>query len=69
MDRTADAYRKISINNFNLKVNKLNPYETVNIRIYPLNATYSEVRFWVNNTLWIFKNLKITFLKVCTFNS
>lgn len=51
LDRTADAYRKISINNFELKVNKLDPYETVNLRIYPLNATYSEVRFWANDTL------------------
>ena len=58
MDRTADAYRKISINNFNLKVNKINPYEIINIRIYPLIATYSEVRFWANNTLLDIQKLK-----------
>ena len=63
MDRTADAYRKISINNFNLKVNKINPYETVNIRIYLLNATYSEVRFWANNTLLDIQKLKINIFK------
>ena len=58
LDRTADAYRKISINNFELKVNKLDPYDTVNLRIYPLNATYSEVRFWANNTLLDIQKLK-----------
>ncbi len=63
LDRTADAYRKISINNFKLKVNNLNPYETVNLRIYPLNATYSEVRFWANNTLLDTQKLKNDILK------
>ena len=67
MGRTADAYRKISINNFNLKVNKLNPYETVNIRIYPLNATYSEVRFWANNTLLDIQKLKNDVFKTVHF--
>ena len=67
MDRTADAYRKISINNFNLKVNKLNPYETVNIRIYPLIATYSEVRFWANNTLLDIQKLKNDVFKTVHF--
>jgi len=67
MGRTADAYRKISINNFNLKVNKLNPYETVNIRIYPLIATYSEVRFWANNTLLDIQKLKNDVFKTVHF--
>ena len=67
MDRIADAYRKISINNFNLKVNKLNPYETVNIRIYLLNATYSEVRFWANNTLLDIQKLKNDVFKTVHF--
>lgn len=61
--RTADAYRKISINNFELKVNKLDPYETVNLRIYPLNATYSEVRFWANDTLLDIQKLKNNLFK------
>ncbi len=68
LDRKADAYRRISINNIFLKINKLNPYQTVNLRIYPLNSTYSEVRFWSNGILLdvqklkneIFKNLFTT---------
>jgi len=70
LDRKADAYRRISINNIFLKVNKLNPHQSVNLRIYPLNASYSEVRFWSNSTLLdvqklkneIFKNLFTTVL-------
>jgi hypothetical protein len=58
LNRTSDAYRRISINNVYLKVNKLDPYETVNLRIYPLNATYSEVRFWANNTFLDSQKLK-----------
>jgi hypothetical protein len=67
MDRIANAYRKISINNFELKVNKLDPYETVNLRIYPLNATYSEVRFWANNTLLDIQKLKNDIFKAVHF--
>ncbi len=51
MDRTADAYRKISINHEKIKVNKLNPRNKIQLRIYPINKTLSEVRFWRNNEL------------------
>jgi len=51
LDRLSDAYRKISIDNIHLKVNNLDPNEHVNLRIYPLNSVYSEVRFWANNKL------------------
>jgi hypothetical protein len=63
LDRTADAYRKISINNFQLKVNNLDPYVCVNLRICPINSIYSEVRFWANNTLLDVQKLKNTLLK------
>ena len=46
-----DAYRKISLNNLKLKINKAVPRETVNLRIYPLNNSLSEVRFWCNGKL------------------
>lgn len=58
LDRTADAYRRISVSNVFLKVNNLNPYEPVNLRIYPLNSMYSEVRFWANDTLLDTQKLK-----------
>lgn len=63
LNRTSDSYRKISINNLNLKVNKLDPFVKVNLRIYPLNPTYSEVRFWSNNTLLDVQKLKNSVFK------
>jgi hypothetical protein len=51
LDRVADAYRKISINNLKLKVNKVNPRDKVNLRIYPLKKGLCETRFRVKNQL------------------
>jgi len=51
IDRTVDAYRKISINNITFKVNKVDPYEKINIRIYPMNNGLVELRFWCNERL------------------
>ena len=51
LDRTIDPYRKISINSMVLKVNDVTPGEKVNIRIYPLNSTLSELRFWCKGRL------------------
>ncbi len=56
--RAIDSYRKISINNLKLKINKAVPRETVNIRIYPLNKSLSEVRFWCNGKLLDVQNIK-----------
>jgi len=67
LNRTADAYRQISINNVPLKVNNLNPYEPVNLRIYPLNSTFSEVRFWSNGNLLDVQKLKNDILKTVHF--
>lgn len=67
LDRTADAYRKISINNTHLKVNDLNPHQDVNLRVYPLNSTYSEVRFWSNGKLLDVQKLKNDILKSVHF--
>lgn len=58
LDRTSDAYRKISIDNIHLKVNNLDPDQLVNLRIYPLNSIYSEVRFWANNKFLDAQKLK-----------
>ena len=58
VDRTIDAYRKISINNFRLKINGATPFQKVTLRIYPLTTTLSEVRFWSNNKLIDVQKLK-----------
>lgn len=62
-NRTIDAYRKISINNVKLKINKAVPRETVNLRIYPLNKSLSEIRFWCNGKLLDVQNIKNKDLK------
>lgn len=63
IDRIADAYRRISINNLQFKVNHLNPRETVNLRIYPLKSGISEIRFWCNEKLIDVQKIKNTDLK------
>jgi hypothetical protein len=66
VDRTIDAYRRISINNMKIKLNG-KPRETVNLRIYPLNNELSEVRFWCNNELIDVQKIKNSDLKVVHF--
>lgn len=63
INRIADSYRKISINNLQLRVNHLNPRETVNLRIYPLKNGISEIRFWCNEKLIDVQKIKNTDLK------
>ena len=50
-DRIIDAYRKISVNGLQIKINGAIPLEKVTLRIYPLNHVLSEVRFWSQNKL------------------
>ena len=50
MDRTVDAYRRISINHVPFKVHA-DPSKHVNLRIYPLNDQLSEIRFWCEGKL------------------
>ncbi len=67
MDRTLDAYRKISIKNVQFKVNNATPMEIVNLRIYPLSKSLAEVRFWCNNKLIDIQKVKIRDLHLFTF--
>ncbi|MFH1798051.1 MAG: hypothetical protein ABH844_01730, partial [Candidatus Omnitrophota bacterium] len=46
MKRTTDGYRKVSINNNQYKVNKADPRNALELRIYPISQLYSEIRFW-----------------------
>lgn len=50
-ERTTDAYRKISFDNLQLKINNINPYKKVTLRIYPLSTDIAEIRFWCNDQL------------------
>jgi hypothetical protein len=63
MDRTIDPYRRISINNLQLKVNHATPGKTVNLRIYPSTNEISEIRFWCEGKLIDVQRIKNTNLK------
>jgi len=63
IDRIANAYKKISLNNLELKANQFNPRDYVNLRIYPLNNHISEIRFCVNNKLIDIQKIKNSNLK------
>ena len=67
INRTINSYRKISLNNLELKVNGAVPGKTVNLRIYPLNNKVAEVRFWCNNKLIDVQKLKMSDLKTVHF--
>jgi hypothetical protein len=66
IDRVVDSYRKVSINNLSLKINKANPHETVNIRIYPMNNGLAELRFWCNGRLADVQRIKQQDLNLST---
>lgn len=51
LERTADAYRNISLHTLQLKLNGVNPGDLLNLRLYPLNATTTELRGWRHHTL------------------
>lgn len=63
LTRIADGYRRIGINNVQFKVNKLNPRDKVDLRIYPVSKLYSEVRFWKEEELLDVQKIKNTDLK------
>jgi hypothetical protein len=67
IQRVVDAYRRVSLNNFQFKVNHSNPREPVTLRIYPLNSVLSEVRVWCNNKLIDIQKIKNCDLKGVQF--
>ena len=67
LQRTIDSYRRISLNNLQLKVNHATPGKTVNLRIYPLSPTLSEIRFWCEQTLLDIQKVKNSELKGVQF--
>ena len=50
MNRTVDAYRRISVNHPQFKVHA-DPYQQVNLRIYPINDQLYEIRLWSEGKL------------------
>ena len=58
LNRVADAYRKISVGNLKIKVNKVNPRDLVILKFYPLAKGLCEIRFWVNRRLVDIQKIK-----------
>lgn len=63
LDRVADAYRRISLDTLQLPINGVNPGDPINIRLYPLNASLSELRFWSKLKLRDVKTIKNSDIK------
>lgn len=63
IERTIDSYRRISINNLQMKVNNAIPRKRVTLRIYPLNKDISEIRFWCDDKLIDVQRVKNSDLK------
>jgi hypothetical protein len=61
--RRADGYRQVSLKTLRLKVNGLNPYDDVEIRLYKLNQETSELRFWRNDNILDIQIIKNILLK------
>lgn len=66
-NRAVDSYRRISINNLELKVNGAIPRESVTLRIYPMSNGISEVRFWCRDTLIDVQRIKNSDLGIVQF--
>ena len=60
--RTVDAYRKISLHNYQLKVGNATPRDMLDIHLYPLNEDLVELRFWRSHQLIDIQKLKIDLL-------
>jgi len=67
VNRTIDPYRRISINNLQLKVNNATPRKIVTLRIYPFSNDISEVRFWCDDNLIDIQRVKNSDLRVVHF--
>jgi len=50
MTRTVDSYRRISVNHLQFKLHA-DPFQQVNLRIYPINHQLYEIRFWCEGKL------------------
>lgn len=68
MVRTVNAYRKISVQNFEMKVSGVPPQQQVELRLYPdMNTGLTEVRFWYKNQFKGSQQVKISDLPLVQF--
>ena len=65
-----DAYRKISIDNLQLKIQNAPIGERIQLRIYPdIKTGLAEIRCWYHEKLIDTINLKLSDLKLVHFSS
>lgn len=67
LTRTVDAYRRISINSFIVKLNDVSQGDKVEVRIYPLNNGIAELRCWCKGKLVDVQKAKIDDLQIAAF--
>ena len=62
-NRIVNPYGKISLNNLQLKFKNATPRDLINLRIYLLDDSVAEIRFWCDNELIDVQKVKIDHLK------
>jgi hypothetical protein len=67
LNRTVDAYRRVSLNNRPFAVNRASPGDILNVRFYPMVNGLTELRFWRDNHLLDVQQLKTIDLKGVQF--
>jgi len=63
IQRTTDAYRRVSLDNLIFKVNGVSHHQPLTLRIAPRSQDLAEVRFWNNNRLVDVQIIKTAELK------
>jgi transposase InsO family protein len=63
IQRTTDAYRRVSLNNLLFKVNGVSHHQPLTLKIAPRSQDLAEVRFWKDNQLADVQTVKIADLK------
>ena len=66
--RFVDQYCKITIKNLSIRLKNVMPRQTIDIRIYPLDKSLIELRFWLQGKLIDTHRVKKSELGVSTFN-
>ena len=67
LERTVDAYCRVSINNQFRSVNYANPGDVLSIRFYPMTGGVTELRYWRAERLLDVQRLKASDLEGVQF--
>lgn len=67
LERTVDAYCRVSINNKSRSVNYANPGDVLSIRFYPMTGGVTELRFWRGDRLLDTQRIKTSDLQGMQF--